>query len=73
MKKSNAKLVVKPVKTDFPNKERNFSGYGITDGKKWFAYAYPTQEKADGMLKHFSDADIIRVNIAHPSPISLIK
>ena len=49
-------------------KVKGLSAYGITDGKKWFFYAYKTKERAEKMLPIFTTEEVIRVNIAHDNP-----
>jgi hypothetical protein len=44
-------------------------GFGITDGKKWFAYAYPTQEQAEKILPCFITENEININISYSHPI----
>lgn len=48
------------------------NAFGITDGKKWFFYAYSTKESADALLPHFDTEIKIRVNISHPMPYQLV-
>src|SRR5271154_4893894 len=47
--------------------------FGITDGDKWFFYAYPSFEEAASMLKHFEDPEKIRVNISYSNPVHLLQ
>lgn len=49
--------------------ERCKGGFGITDGKKWFAYIYPTEDAAKAaMVKAggFEDRMVRYVNISYP-------
>ena len=50
-------------------------GWGLTDGEKWFFYAYPTQEAAEGIKASFDAGDSIthEVNISYPEPLQLVK
>lgn len=47
--------------------------WGITDGKKWFFYAYSTKERAEVMLEHFNSPSVIEVNISQPQPFKLAR
>lgn len=47
-------------------------GYGLTDGKNWFFYAYRTKNRAQGMIQHFDTPESIEVNISQPSAFKMI-
>jgi GH35 family endo-1,4-beta-xylanase len=50
--------------------------WGITDGKLWFAYAYPKFEDAQEVVCRFTREkikDLIKVNLAYPAPITTIE
>ena len=47
-------------------------GYGITDGEKWFYYAYENREKALEVMVRILLRGFIRVNISYPEPMELI-
>ncbi len=46
--------------------------FGITDGKKWFFYAYLTKAEAEGVMAKITP-DKVSVNIAHPAPLVIVK
>ena len=50
---------------------RSKSAWGITDGKKWFFYAYETQAEAEAVMAKFTTPDHVRVNIAHRAPVAM--
>ena len=48
-------------------------GYGLTDGKKWFFYAYHSQEAAQSVLNKVEwDDTAIRVNICYREPLKTV-
>lgn len=47
-------------------------GYGITDGKLWFAYAYTKEETATAMLSSFTTPERIRTNISYAAPLTAV-
>jgi hypothetical protein len=58
------------VKSPNPDPKYNFTGYGITNGSKWFFTAYKSQEQAQTVLDRGApwDDESIRVNISYPEP-----
>lgn len=57
------------VKTFILNKQKV---YGITNGKKWFFYAYQSENIAYSMLKYFQTSTSISLNITSLEPRQLI-
>ena len=47
--------------------------WGITDGKKWFFYAYETKDWAEAMARHFKTPELIRVNINVSQPVQMVQ
>jgi hypothetical protein len=45
--------------------------FGLTDGKKWFFYAYETRAAATSMLRHFTEPKVVEVNISQPQPFKM--
>ena len=52
---------------------RGKRAYGITDGKKWWFYAFPTLEEATSMLAHFNTPIRGGVNISFTAPFKLVS
>lgn len=48
-------------------------GFGITNGKKWFFYAYPTIAVAEGIMRKFTTQQHIDVNVSHAEPLELVN
>lgn len=64
-------LKVKPC--EVIEKGTKFRGFGITDGKKWFIYAYTTKEKAEALLPSFDFPGRVGVNIAFSAPLLVYR
>lgn len=51
-------------------------GFGITDGKKWFLYAYVSKETAQNVLKRILSNQMatmcLTLNISYPEPLQLV-
>ncbi len=47
--------------------------FGLTNGKKWFFYAYTTKERAEGMIQHFTAPKVIEVNISQPQAYKIVE
>lgn len=46
--------------------------WGITDGKgMWFFYGYPSQGRAENMLRFFQIPGNALMTVSHPAPVSL--
>ncbi len=45
--------------------------YGLTNGKKWFYYAYISKDQAESMLVHFVTEMDYTVNICHQQPFKV--
>lgn len=55
------------------NVHRGKPCWGITDGKKWFFYGYPSEERASAMLPSFSTPTHVRINISYDAPMALVN
>ena len=63
--KKPATLTVKPHK---------IGGFGITDGRKWFAYTYKLRTDAEKIAdKMRGDERCIAVNISRDEPLKVIE
>jgi hypothetical protein len=51
-------------------------GFGVTDGKKWFSFAYTEKYRAESVLVKIlannPTQESIKVNIDRPEPIQLV-
>ena len=50
----------------------NKVAYGITDGKKWFFYAYKNKSKAEEILNDSSIKNQLVFNVAYPKPLCIV-
>lgn len=53
--------------------KKTVGGYGITDGRKWFAYIYPTAERAESVRLTFTEEIHVKVNISYPEAFMPVK
>ena len=61
------KLIIKACTT-----KKEIPAWGITDGKRWFFYAYTTKLRAEQVSERFANQAQVDANISYPEPVELV-